>query len=147
MVAHGRDDRVGFHHRVDVGADQRSQLSLVAIMTQLLEIDAGCAYGDTDSDRSIVLFGDSHADQWEPALNAVALREGWRLELQTKNGCTPFDIRRWHDGLGRVLHVCDTWRRRVMVKIAAERPMAVLVSRPTPWTWRSTRTSSRSLVS
>lgn len=46
-----------------------------------------CAYGELDSDFSMMVAGDSHAAQWVSALTEVAKREGWRLEVATKSTC------------------------------------------------------------
>nr|WP_026876269.1 acyltransferase family protein [Jiangella gansuensis] len=51
-----------------------------------------CAYGDLDSDRVVALVGDSHAAQWQPALEEVASRNGWRLETYTKSACGFFSV-------------------------------------------------------
>ena len=37
-----------------------------------------CAYGDLDRDRTVVLFGDSHAEQWLPALDLAAKEQHWQ---------------------------------------------------------------------
>jgi len=36
---------------------------------------------------TVMLIGDSHAQQWEGTLNAVAKRNGWRMRLSLKGGC------------------------------------------------------------
>lgn len=46
-----------------------------------------CSYGNPDSDVTVVLFGDSHAGHWAPALAVAAGSEGWRLERLTRGGC------------------------------------------------------------
>ncbi|WP_053207188.1 acyltransferase family protein [Jiangella muralis] len=46
-----------------------------------------CAYGDVDSDRVVALVGDSHAAQWQPALDAAGDQQGWRVETYTKSSC------------------------------------------------------------
>jgi hypothetical protein len=51
-----------------------------------------CVYGDPSSATTIVLWGDSHAAQWFPAVKAVAERRQWRLVPMTKSGCPAADI-------------------------------------------------------
>jgi hypothetical protein len=46
-----------------------------------------CVYGDRSGARTIVLYGDSHARQWLPALNTVAINHHARLVLLGQNGC------------------------------------------------------------
>ncbi|HEX2782497.1 MAG TPA: acyltransferase family protein, partial [Ilumatobacteraceae bacterium] len=45
-----------------------------------------CVYGDPAWATDVVLFGDSHAAQWFPALQQIAEAHHWRLEVLTKKG-------------------------------------------------------------
>ena len=38
-----------------------------------------CVFGDTARARTLVVFGDSHAMQWMPALDSIAKATGYRL--------------------------------------------------------------------
>ena len=51
-----------------------------------------CIFGDASSSTRIVLFGDSHAAQWFPALHRIADARGWRLETVAKVGCPTADV-------------------------------------------------------
>ena len=60
-----------------------------------------CAYGDVDSDRIIVIMGDSTALGWAAALRE-SVSTGYRLQLLTKAEC-PFadvDVRDWESTYG-----------------------------------------------
>src|SRR5690606_30256 len=81
-----------------------------------------CAYGDPSAARTMVLFGDSHAAQWFPALERIALTRGWRLVSLTKSGCPAVDVSLFNLALGRPYEECDAWRDAVMRRIASERP-------------------------
>lgn len=48
-----------------------------------------CQYGDPGSDRTMILTGGSHSAHWQPALEVVAERNGWRLMSATKGSCRP----------------------------------------------------------
>ncbi|MCU0506093.1 MAG: acyltransferase, partial [Chloroflexi bacterium] len=87
-----------------------------------------CAYGDPDSATTVVLFGDSHAAQWFPAMERIATERGWRLVSLTKSACTAADVTVWSATLDRPYAECDAWRRSAMDRIAAERPALVVVS-------------------
>jgi peptidoglycan/LPS O-acetylase OafA/YrhL len=87
-----------------------------------------CVYGDPSSSTTVVLFGDSHAAQWFPALERIATDRGWRLVSLTKSACTAADVTVWSATLGRAYTECDTWRRSAVERIAAERPALVVVS-------------------
>jgi peptidoglycan/LPS O-acetylase OafA/YrhL len=87
-----------------------------------------CVYGDSTADRTIVLFGDSHALQWFPALEALATRQRHRLVDVTKSSCTPMSLTIWNETLRRPYTECDTWRRDAIRRIRALRPDLVVVS-------------------
>ncbi|GAB2682773.1 acyltransferase family protein [Thalassiella azotivora] len=86
-----------------------------------------CLYGDTGSDRTVVLFGDSHADQWLPALEPVAAEAGWALAHRTKSACPPATMTVRSGDLGRTYDECDTWREDVLAEIERTRPELVVV--------------------
>ncbi len=89
------------------------------------DTDSGeCAYGDPDSDTTVVAFGDSHALQWFPPLLELAERGGWRLVGLVRAGCV----------VGAVAYErpCNVWRRKAMRRIVRrERPDLVVVSNST----------------
>ncbi|MEO8267521.1 MAG: acyltransferase family protein [Ilumatobacteraceae bacterium] len=84
-----------------------------------------CAYGDTASARVIVLFGDSHAAQWFPALQEISLRNHWRLEVLTKKGCPTADIPIADPARGPE---CGPWHTSVLARLADEHPDLVIMS-------------------
>ena len=87
-----------------------------------------CVYGDVSSSRTMVLFGDSHAAQWFPALERLAELDHWRLVSLTKSACPTADISVWNNALGRAYTECETWRTNVLARIAAERPALIVAS-------------------
>ncbi|WP_330291101.1 acyltransferase family protein [Streptomyces sp. NBC_00576] len=85
-----------------------------------------CEYGDPASRKVVVLFGDSHAAQWFPALNRLAKERGWKLVSLTKASCKAAKVTlRRFDG---PYEACDTWRANAITRIAALRPALVIVS-------------------
>ena len=46
-----------------------------------------CEYGDKKASYKVMLVGDSHAAQWQPALRAVAEAKGWHLIVLGKSAC------------------------------------------------------------
>ena len=48
-----------------------------------------CRLGDTGSPKSIVVFGDSHAQMWMPAILQMALRDHWLVLPFVKLSCIP----------------------------------------------------------
>jgi len=87
-----------------------------------------CAFGDPASSVRVVLFGDSHAAQWFPALQRLAVQRDWRLEPMTKSACTPAEVPVYNSQLDRLYTECAAWRQAVLARIAAERPALVVVS-------------------
>ena len=84
-----------------------------------------CTYGDLTSTTDVVLFGDSHAAQWFPALQQIAEVHHWRLDVLTKKGCPTADIRikrRVLDG------ECVRWRAIVAERLATQHPSLIIMS-------------------
>ena len=92
-----------------------------------------CVFGDPTSSTTVVLFGDSHAAQWFPALERLAIERAWRLVSLTKSGCTPAAITVWNTGMKRAYTECDDWRALALDRIAAERPAMVIVASSHPY--------------
>lgn len=86
-----------------------------------------CVYGHAGSETTVVLFGDSHATQWFPTLEAIALERGWRLDVHAKSSCTPATVRS-RLGSGEAYVECDQWREAVMASIEAFPPALVVVA-------------------
>jgi hypothetical protein len=88
-----------------------------------------CIYGDRTSHTSIVLFGDSHAAAWFPALNLVARQRHLRLVVMTKSGCPPAEVEIVRDGAR--YRECPLWRAGVKTQIAALHPALVVATTAT----------------
>jgi peptidoglycan/LPS O-acetylase OafA/YrhL len=86
-----------------------------------------CDFGDTASARSVVLFGDSHAAMWFPAVDSAADRLGLNLHTWTKATCPPLDIPIFSPVLGRNFVECGEWRQAVLDHIADVRPALVIL--------------------
>ena len=86
-----------------------------------------CTYGKRNAERKIVLFGDSHAAQWFPALEKMANENGFALTSFTKSACPGPAIRKVDKG-GYKSSDCSNWRDNVYKRIAELKPEAVLVS-------------------
>jgi hypothetical protein len=86
-----------------------------------------CEYGDTASSTKVVLFGDSHAAMWFPAVEQAADRFGWNLYAWTKDTCPPVELPVISPDLGRSYDECTTWRDAVLEQIAEMRPALVVL--------------------
>jgi peptidoglycan/LPS O-acetylase OafA/YrhL len=93
-----------------------------------LTMPGPCTFGDPASPVSIVLFGDSHAAQWFPALDALSTQHHWKLEVLTKKGCPSADISVFSTMVSRELRECEAWRINVADRLAAEHPTLMIMS-------------------
>lgn len=86
-----------------------------------------CTYGDVNSDTTIVLYGDSHAAQWFPALEKIASKRGVKLVSLTKSACPAVDAPRDDDGGFKYIN-CAQWRKYSYQRIKKIKPLAVIMS-------------------
>jgi peptidoglycan/LPS O-acetylase OafA/YrhL len=89
---------------------------------------AECTYGDPASDTTILLFGDSHAEHWFPALNRIALENHWRLLTLLKASCPPAQVTIFNTNLKRDDTECPLWRSAALARIASLHPHLVVLS-------------------
>ncbi|GAB3652482.1 hypothetical protein GCM10027589_10040 [Actinocorallia lasiicapitis] len=88
-----------------------------------------CVFGDRDSERSVVLFGDSHAAQWYPALEEIARLRHWRLVTLTKSSCKIAAVETVING--GPYKACDQWREGAFQVMRAEHPDLVVMASST----------------
>ena len=86
-----------------------------------------CTYGVKDSKKILVLYGDSHAAQWFPALEKIALRQGYRLVSLTKSACPSVEVLRADQGAFKNAD-CNRWRQNSIARIKSLKPDAVIMS-------------------
>ena len=87
-----------------------------------------CVYGNPSSDTTVVLFGDSHAMQWFPALDELAKERDWRLVGLSKSACPPAEISVYSTGLRREYRECEEWRERTLGRIVWEENPSLVVT-------------------
>ena len=86
-----------------------------------------CTYGARGAKIKIVLFGDSHAAQWFPALEKLATQHGFELISLTKSACPGPSVIKRETGNYKNAD-CSAWRANSYRRIAAIHPEAVIVS-------------------
>jgi hypothetical protein len=99
-----------------------------------------CIYGARKGRRSVVLFGDSHALMYFPALNRLAKRKGWRLVALAKVGCPPFDQLVYNRRVGRGYRECLRWHRYVLRRLDKGNPNLIVTS---GWIWHKAMRKGR----
>ncbi len=86
-----------------------------------------CLYGDTSSSRSIVLFGDSHALMWFPAIDKLANEQHDALVVMAKATCPPLEISIFSPDLGRPYTECSSWRAAELQRMTVLHPAVVIL--------------------
>lgn len=88
-----------------------------------------CVYGDPTGSRTVVLWGDSHAQQWLPAFDAAGKSEGWKVVAWTKAACpVAQDVELFNSSLKRTYTECPEWRDASMRRIEALAPDLVVMA-------------------
>ena len=88
----------------------------------------GCVHGDPNGTRTVVVWGDSHAWMWLPALDAIGRDSQTQMVQFNKSSCGPPDMRIWLDRLRRAYPECDDFRRFVEGRIEALHPDVVVLT-------------------
>jgi len=85
-----------------------------------------CVFGDTSSSSTVVVYGDSFALEWVPALNEMGLLHDFRVVVYARYGC-PFASVGVEDWLGTVDAGCAPFRNGVIHAITTMSPAPSLV--------------------
>jgi peptidoglycan/LPS O-acetylase OafA/YrhL len=86
-----------------------------------------CTFGEISNPEStMVLFGDSHAAQWFPALKAIAESRHWKLVTIIKSSCSPMIVKTLNTM--RAIEACEQWRKLSIAMIQEMRPDMVIMS-------------------
>jgi peptidoglycan/LPS O-acetylase OafA/YrhL len=105
-------------------------------------VPVSCTFGASESPKRVVLFGDSHADQWSTPLAQLASEQGWRLVTLLKASCAVADIVDYNPRLRRYWPECAQWRASSINQIRQLQPDLVIVTQMSngfiqgPWTSR-----------
>ncbi|MEU7901938.1 acyltransferase family protein [Actinoplanes sp. NPDC049118] len=96
------------------------------------EVKTPCEYGDLTSPTTVVLFGDSHAGHWFPAMEAIATQRHWKLVMVTKSACSAADTLIYLEQLKREFTECVQWRRAAWQRIRSLDPAIVVMASTAP---------------
>ena len=98
-----------------------------------------CSFGETShAESTMVLFGDSHAAQWFPALKEIAELRHWKLVTLIKLGCSPMNVEALTGGL--TMEACAQWRKRAVAAIGEMRPEIVVMASSSHYPQRNSST-------
>jgi peptidoglycan/LPS O-acetylase OafA/YrhL len=84
-----------------------------------------CSFGPVDG-PVVVLFGDSHAGQWIPALRDLPVPR-WHVITLLKSACPSVDVPVYNPHLQREDNNCSRWRQKALDYIRRIRPVAVIL--------------------
>lgn len=101
----------------------------LGVMT--LEDKKPCWAGDVDAEKSIVVFGDSHAAHFMPALDTIGKERGLRVMPFVLNACPALDIEVVRLPDGSPATYCEKWRPKQVEDIIALNPEMIIISNQT----------------
>jgi peptidoglycan/LPS O-acetylase OafA/YrhL len=87
-----------------------------------------CVYGAPKGAFTVGLVGDSHAAQWFPALERIALARRWRIVTFVKVSCPFLDMRVGNAALKREYRECAVWNDAAVARLQSIEPDLTLVS-------------------
>ena len=87
-----------------------------------------CSVGETQNpSKTVLLLGDSHAQQWLPPIEQIALENGWEVRIYIKQFCLLMDGT-LSVGTRRQGPTCVSWNEAVKKKVEAIRPSLIITS-------------------
>lgn len=87
-----------------------------------------CVFGPDNASFTVALIGDSHAANWEPALELLAEKNGWRLITHTKSSCSFMPNQVTGGEREHPYPECATWSANVMKLLESDPPDVVVFS-------------------
>lgn len=97
-------------------------------VTRLDTTSSVCVHGDQNGSKTVVIYGDSHAAMWIPALDLIGKAEGWRIVQLTKPACQVADFPVYSGALKREYTECASYRSFAMSQLETIKPDLVLIA-------------------
>jgi hypothetical protein len=98
------------------------------VQQNLTATKSSCIYANAASKTTIVLFGDSHALSWFPAIEQLAINKNWKLVSLTMSSCWPSTIPAWNATTNVLMSNCAIWRANALKQIATIKPYITFVA-------------------
>jgi peptidoglycan/LPS O-acetylase OafA/YrhL len=86
-----------------------------------------CTFGDPDSPIRVAHIGNSHSASWFPALERIAIANGWRLDVYMKSACT-FNAYVRPSNNQEALTTCSAWNDSLSDYLEAAPPYDMMVT-------------------
>jgi hypothetical protein len=89
-----------------------------------------CKLGDASASKTIIVFGDSHAQMWMPTVLLMAQHDGWSVTPLVKSGCVPSAWlgKGYPNTSGATINQCHTWFQWARGEARTLHPDVVLMS-------------------
>ncbi len=89
-----------------------------------------CKLGDASASKTIVVFGDSHAQTWMPTVLLTAKHDGWSVTPLVKSGCVPsaWTGNGYPNTPAPEISQCHAWFKWAKAEAKTLRPDVVLMS-------------------
>ncbi len=87
-----------------------------------------CVLGDTKAEKSMVLYGDSHATMWLGPLLQMAKAGHWKIVVFQKASCLPVDATEYRVDQRRPYTECDRFRQWAYTQMAKLKPQRIIIS-------------------
>ena len=92
----------------------------------LAKTQGPCVYGDPNGAKTVILFGDSHIEQWLPAFDVAGKADHWKVVNWTKATCPLADVTVYSRALARPYPECDAWKTATIARISAAHPDLII---------------------
>jgi hypothetical protein len=89
---------------------------------------ASCVFGDTKSKKVVVIFGDSHAQMWIPALNRIGIAKKLDVIVLYLPSCPAATLSVWLKYSNTAFPQCSSERANWINEINALHPTTVLIT-------------------
>ena len=132
----------GFNFDVEVVQQRPRNITDGCSLSVGTTVSPKCEYGDVDSKRSIVMYGDSHAAQWLPALEIVGREHGFKIVSLTKSACPSAEVIKELSSQYKIAD-CQAFRDSSVKRISKLNPTAVIMTGMQPFTAPNSKIASR----
>jgi hypothetical protein len=87
-----------------------------------------CDFGDVNSNQTMVLYGDSHAEMWFDAFDEIATQIGWKLVVLAKPYCPPAEVTIKSPITSGPYSQCSQWQNFAVARIRSLHPAVVVIT-------------------
>lgn len=102
--------------------DQECSVDFAAIDTPV------CEAGDLTSNKTVVIYGDSHASMWMSSLDVIGKKNKFKVRLFAKLACPIVQVPVWSYQLNKPFDECTQWQAAVLPQIKEINPVALIVT-------------------